>query len=259
MAPAGHGAHLLLWGYCLQVPPSLSHPLSQVFSYLGRGWQRPPGLWWAPALPYDLFFKNQPDHLNKRFWPLQRILCPCGWKRWMEGSYLSLLLLAQLSTPHLASSCLKPNRVNTLQLEFAVWWQTRTPSGTSVQGTAVLSVCLLDFSCILNIPYQIGSHIESERKIVILKLSHSKETLANIIAISYSSNSCVLQGKHVRVCQIDLLYVPSAHWALSARISGSTLSEWPPTAAMICLVWLIFFYLFTNNLSENYFLLLPPI
>lgn len=57
----------------------------------------------------------------------------------------------------------------------------------------MLSVGLLDFSCVLNTPHQIGSHIGSEKKkkTVILTLSHSKETLADITAISYSSNSCV--------------------------------------------------------------------
>lgn len=55
----------------------------------------------------------------------------------------------------------------------------------------MLSVGLLDFSCVLNTPHQIGSHIGSEKKTVVLTLSHSKETLADITAISYSSNSCV--------------------------------------------------------------------
>lgn len=171
----GAGRHTcLLWGYHLQVLPSVSHPLCHRCSAIWGGAGKGPrfGVGCPPAHHYDLFFISQPDHLKKK----KKKPKKKGFDRCSTFSALTVgndglkapiwacCCLPRCSTLYLASPCLKPSRVNSLQQESAVWWQTRTPSGPSVQGTAVLSVGLLDFSCVLNTPHQIGSHIGSEKK-----------------------------------------------------------------------------------------------
>lgn len=164
MAPASHGAHLPPLGYCLQVLPSLSHPLCHRCSAIWGGAGKGPQVWGGLPL-WFLFQKSTWPSEKKSSDHCSTFSALAVGNDGLRAPIWVWCCLPSCSTPHLASPCLKPSRVYSLQLEFAVWWQTRTPSGTSVQGTALFSVCLLDFSCILNIPYQIGSHIGSEKNL----------------------------------------------------------------------------------------------
>lgn len=125
------------------------------------------------------------------------------------------------------------------------------------------------FLVVSYISYTTSGTILDQKYFLHLKLVHNKETSVNTIAVFYSSHTCEClhfsYGEVISVwwmvgllinciagAKVISCVLSSTHWALSDRINGSTLSEWPWTAAVVCFVWFFSIYLqmiFQRNIS----------